>query len=130
VGYAYRDRLASTIPHLWVVFASPASDPDERAIVSVTSDGQHISDRSCPLNKGDHQAIDHLSFALFRKARVVTERDLAAWHANNYVVPEPAVGGVIVDRIRQAALQSPFTPRNVQAAVRDCLWVLPAPATD
>ena len=125
VGYAYRDRIATTVPHIWVVFAAPNTEPDERAIVSVTSDGPHISDRSCAFGSGDHQSIKHLSYALYRKARIITVNDLTAWLANSYASATTPMAPDVIDRIRSGALQSPFTPRDVQAAVRSCKWVIP-----
>src|SRR5438876_5760025 len=117
--------MATDVPHLWIVFAAPAYEPDERAIVSVTSDGTHINDRSCPLDAGDHPTIRHLSFALYRKARIITVSDLDAWLANNYATPSPPIAPSVTVRIRAGALQSPFTPRDVQEAVRTCRWTAP-----
>jgi len=129
VGYAYLDHQATAMAaHLWVVCAEPLSDLDERVIVSVTSDGPHISDRSCPLEPGEHDFIKHRSFVLFRKARVVTVGDMTAWQSRGYLSPKAALEPDIANRIREAALISPYTPRAVRAAIRDCGWVPPARA--
>jgi hypothetical protein len=129
VGYAYLDHQATaTAAHLWVVCAEPLPDPEERVIVSVTSDAPHVSDRSCPLEAGEHDFIKHRSFVLFRKARIVTEADLAVWLSRGYLTPKAAVASALIERIREAAISSPYTPRAVQAAIRNCGWVPPTSA--
>ena len=116
--------MATKVPHLWIVCAEPLTDRDERVIVSITSDGAHISDRSCPVEAGDHAFIRHRSFALFRKSRVVTIADMRAWQKNGYIKAEAAAAAPLITRIRNAALVSPYTPRDVQQAIRDCTWSL------
>ncbi len=126
VGYAYLDHQATpTSAHLWVVCAEPLSNPDERVIVSITSDGPHVSDRSCPLEEGEHDFFKHRSFALFRKARVVTETDLMVWLSRGYLTLKAALDAPLIERIRLGALESPYTPRAVQVAIRDCTWTPP-----
>ena len=125
VGFAYLDFGRTDVAHLWIVCAQPHHEPDERVIVSVTSDGEHVTDRSCELAEGDHEFIKHRSFVVFRKASIVTVGDLQSWVSRGNVDVKPAASPALVDRIREAALHSPFVGRRVQAAIRDCWWTPP-----
>jgi len=109
-----------------VVCAQPHSDPDERVIINITSDGEHIKDRSCELAEGDHEFIKHRSYVLFRKAAIITVGDLTAWRSRGNLDVKRDMSPAIVDRIRAAALESDFVARDVKAAIRDCWWTLPA----
>jgi len=122
VGFAYLDFDRTSVAHLWILIAQPHPEPDERVIVSVTSDGPHVTDRACELAPGDHEFIKHRSFVVFRKASIVTVGDLQSWASRGNVNVKAAASPALVDRIREEALRSPFTSRRVQAAIRDCWW--------
>lgn len=108
------------IAHLWVVCAKP--DEGERVIVSVTSDGPHITDRACEIKAGEHEFVKHPSLAVFRKAKIVTVGDLTSWEARgNFRVKQPA-SDQLVSKLREGALDSKFTPRDVKQAIRECWW--------
>jgi hypothetical protein len=125
VGFTYLDLESTAVPHLWIVCAEPDEYPDERVIVSITSDGPYIRDRSCQLNPGDHGFIKHTSYALFAKAKVVTVGDLKAWMTRGNLELKDAASPQLLERIRVAAMASPYTPRTVKAAIRDCWWTPP-----
>ncbi len=118
VGFAYLDLERSETPHLWIVCFENPEDADERVVFSVTSDGPHVSDRSCELKVGDHEFIQHDSVVLFRKGAIVTVGTLQGWtNRGNIVIKDPA-SAALVERIRKAALESQFTPRDVKAVLR------------
>jgi hypothetical protein len=109
-----------------VVCAQPGSDPDERVIISITSDGEHIKDRSCEVAEGDHDFIKHRSYVLFRKAAIVTVGDLSAWKARGNLVIKTDMSAAVVDRIRHAALRSIYVSNDVKDCIDDCSWRPPA----
>jgi hypothetical protein len=123
VGFAYLDFDRTKVPHLWFVIAAPHHDSDERVIVNLTSDGAHVTDRSCELSPGDHEFISHPSFVLFRRATITTISALTSLLARGEIEARPAAKPALIDRIREAALQSPNVGRNVKPAIRDCWWV-------
>ncbi len=125
VGFAYLDFDRTKVPHLWFVIAAPHHEPDERVIVNVTSDGEHITDQSCELAPGDHEFITHSSFVLFRRASITTIGALTSLMARAEIEVKPAGKPALIDRIREAALQSPYVARTVKPAIRDCWWTLP-----
>jgi hypothetical protein len=122
VGFAYLDFDRTKVPHLWFVIAAPHHEPDDRVIVSITSDGPHIVDRSCELAPSDHEFITHRSFVLFRKASITTISALSSLTARGEIQVKPAAKPALIDRIREAALQSAYVGRNVKPAIRDCWW--------
>jgi hypothetical protein len=118
VGFAYLDLERSDTPHLWIVCAENPEDADERVIFSITSDGPHVSDRSCELKPGDHEFIKHDSVVLFRKGAIVTVGTLQGWMNRGNILLKEAASAPLVQRICNAALESQFTPRDVKAILR------------
>lgn len=122
VGFAYLDLGATAKPHLWVVFAAPATDHYQRVIVSFVSDVPHMKDRFCELKAGDHDFIKHDSLALYQKSAIVTSGALNSWMNRGEVQIKSAFSDELIARIRGGALKSPYTPGDVKQAIKVCPW--------
>jgi hypothetical protein len=123
VGDAFLDFFPGVPNHLWLVLTR--EQDDEVAMANVTSLGPHIRDETCILRPGDHPFVHHDSVVLYAKARIYTTGTIRGMIGRGLLEPRPAATPALMDRIRQGAVDSPFTPADVKAAVRNCWWCPP-----
>jgi hypothetical protein len=124
VGYAFLDLTPGVLPHLWFVCTRPDVD-GEVAIVSVTSTKEWTKDLTCPLEAGDHPFIEHDSVAAYQRARLLTVTTIEARIKRLHFEPKEPGEPALLHRLREGALDSPFTPNDVKACIRRCHWYPP-----
>src|SRR5438132_12029011 len=108
--------------HLYIVLPRVSGD-DEIVVANVTSDGDNIKDRTCVLQPGDHPFVKRQSVIFYQRAKIITAKTLNGWIGRGMVEPKDSASNPLMDRIRQGALDSPFTPNVAKRLVRDCHWV-------
>ena len=59
---------------------------------------------------GDHPFVRHATYVNYRNCRVVANSQLDAQHAAGQLILEQRAGDELLERIRQGAAQSEFTP--------------------
>ncbi len=79
--------------------------------------GTRLDDDSCLLNLGDHRSIRHLSFVIYRYARLLEVDHMhSSLKSNDYKLSD-TLEAPVVSRVIEGALISKFTPNEVKEFV-------------
>lgn len=115
VGDAFLKVDPEKSDHLWVVIAK---SPGAVAVVNFTSRTSFSPDDTCIIAKGEHPLIAHDTIVYYQKALFVDEAALESVKGPGLVEMQDRVDDGLLRRIQEGALKSPYTPQDIQAAVR------------
>lgn len=124
VGGAFLDLSSAGTPHLW--FICTEADADGNVVAISVSTVRANAETTCVLDVGDHPFVHHESSMVYRLATLVSVSELAKKRKIGSHKVRPDATPALLKRIREGALVSPMTPRNVKRAIRECPWQPPA----
>lgn len=102
-------RGTGTTPHLWVVLWGPAGNADAYLIVSLSTYRAH-SDGTCRIQAGEHPFVQRETCVVYGDTRRTTREKLEEALRTGGAVPKAPVSAELLERIRDGALVSPYTP--------------------
>jgi hypothetical protein len=102
--------------HLWVVVSDPSQDARRIALVNITT-LRSRSDRTCILQCGDHTYIDHESCIEYAGYQSVTIEFLEDRESRGHIARDTRVSDTLLKRIRQGAIDSRFSPFDLQTVL-------------
>ncbi len=110
--------------HLWIAITAPDGLEGHFVVVNLTTLRPPTADQTCVLHDGDHPFVHHDS--------VIQYSDAREWWiegANGYdehlnagnVTPNQHMSNVILRRVQDGALHSPYFAKKYLARVQACL---------
>lgn len=99
--------------HLWVVVSDPDKNPDQVAVVNMT-DADHNRDHSCVLSPGEHPYVIKKTCMFYQRCKTITKKDFDVQLSCGAIKLYDPVDSVILQRIRDGAMISQFTPEGVK----------------
>jgi hypothetical protein len=124
VGFSFLDLTPGVSSHLWFVCTRPDQD-GEVAIVSITSTKEWTKDFICQLVAGEHPFIQHDSVAAYQLAKLLTAATIEARIKRLDFQPKEPGEPELMQRLREGAIVSDYTPNIVKGCIRRCSWYPP-----
>ena len=113
IGSAFVNQNPSSPEHLWIVVA--VTKEGNAVIFNVTTTRPGC-DATCPIVVGDHPFVKHDSVIAYGRGQLVTPETFAVLQKAGCSM-ERAASVELVNRIREGAMKSPFTPQRLQVAI-------------
>lgn len=95
--------------HLWVVISDPLRDQDRVLVVNFTT-YRPKKDATCLIQAGEHEFVTDLTCVQYLACRGVRLGVLEEWLDIGRIVKRERVTPLLLDRIRQGAVDSQHTP--------------------
>ncbi len=95
--------------HLWIVLSKPELDSTHILIANLTS-WRADKDQTCVLDLGDHPYIKKKTCVNYADSKIVSQENIAKLFEADLVEKDTPVEIPLLQRIREGAMQSRFTP--------------------
>lgn len=91
-------------------------------VVVNATDLAHAPDKSCILRAGDHPMIRKDSAMYYDLAELISIESLKRRIERRTAQPGPTADDALMEKIRQSAIDSRHTSREVRVAILRCPW--------
>jgi hypothetical protein len=113
IGSAFVNQNPGSPEHLWIVVA--VTKDGDAVIFNITTVRQGC-DMTCPVTDRDHPFVRHDSVVAYGRGQLISPGIFAALqHAGCSM--ERTASPELVNRIREGAMKSRFTPQKLQIAI-------------
>lgn len=99
--------------HLFIICTDPDAN-GQQLIVSITSKTNAPYDKTCLLQKHEHDFLDRESYVFYRKAKIVEHSSLINGVDKKIFIPKDDMNSQTFLRIRNGVCKSPQTPRGIK----------------
>ena len=118
IGNTFVNNPTSTVTsHLWIVISNPFDNPEQIAIVNLTSwrdKAVQLNDTSCIVEVGDHEFVRKKSYISYRDARIVFVKEMQGLMHNGLICFRVDCSDEFFDKILDGAENSRFLPLEVR----------------
>jgi len=122
IGNSFVNKQAGLyLPHLWIIISHPSINPEQIAIVNITSwrdKAIGLNDSSCIVSKGEHKFVTKKSYIFYREAQLTSAEKLQTAIDGGVLVLQDNCTKDLLDKILAGAAQSPFTPIGIIEILR------------
>jgi len=121
VGDAYLRLTSDSGDHLWFVCTQP-NGAGEIVVFNLTTRQSWAKDLTCILKPGEHPFVVRESIVYYQRGLLLPVSKVQAGIARGTCKTRPPGSPALMQKIREGALQSAFTAKKLQAAIRGCPW--------
>jgi hypothetical protein len=107
--------------HLFVIILECEDQIGQTIIVNIQS-AQGKFDPTTILRAGDHDFVDHDSYVVYRRARIITYAELEQKVKSGLAKSKQPLTGEVFQRLCEGLLKSPFTPMEVRDMYENYLY--------
>lgn len=114
VGYTFFEF------HPWFVCTMP--DRDGQMVIVSATDASKAFDLTCVIEPREHESITKRSAVYYDLAVFRAVESFERRLKHNTIQPRAPASDALMTRIRQGAVDSPHTPREIRRAILLCPW--------
>lgn len=122
IGDAFQKHNPTASDHVYFI-CSTRSAAGTVVWINMTSVRSYTIDFACRLKVGDHRSVEHDSVMYYAGAGLVSLERLE-WRVFTAkdLLRLPTASDQLLQRIRQGAIDSAYTPDEVRDAIEACPW--------